>query len=83
MAGKAVPYDEMKEEAPEESDAGENEATEDPSDDDEFMMYAEKAGFTGEKAKNLWLAIARCQELVDKDDDDKAGALSLGGGEEA
>ena len=80
MAAKAIPYDQMAEEAPEASDAGENEATEDPSEDDEFMMHAEDAGFSGDKAAALWRAIARCVELLPN-----GGGVSMGdlGDEEA
>ena len=67
MAAKAPDYDVMADEdAAEDADTEEVEdaATEDASDDDEFMMHAEEAGFTGEKAKALWRAVARCTELT-------------------
>ena len=50
-------------EDPEEADA-ENAAADNAADDDEFMMNAEEAGFTGEKAKAFWRAVARCVELT-------------------
>lgn len=59
----APDYDVMAEEeepATEDVDA----ESSDPADDDEFMMHAEEAGFTGEKAKALWRAVARCAELT-------------------
>lgn len=56
-------YDEMAEDEPAE-DTEDVEASADPADDDEFMMAAEEAGFTGDKAKALWRAIARCSELA-------------------
>ena len=58
----APDYDQMEEETPPEE--GEEAAAEDASDDDEFMMEAEAAGFTGEKAKAFWRAVARCVELT-------------------
>lgn len=67
-------YDDMADEA----EAEDPDATEDaaePSDDDEFMMAAEEAGFTGDKAKALWRAIDRCVELK--------GALPMAEEEEA
>ena len=57
-------YDTMEEE-PDPADAEESPAEDaDPSDDDEFMMHAEEAGFTGDKAKAFWRAVARCVELT-------------------
>ena len=58
----APDYDVMAEADPEAEETEETEAA-DPADDDEFMMAAEEAGFTGDKAKALWRAIARCSEL--------------------
>lgn len=73
----AIPYDEMEEKAPESKGEGEgDEPSADPADDDEFMMYAEEAGFTGEKAKSFWRAVARCVELTQQGG---GSALSLGG----
>lgn len=64
MAGPK--YEEMgSEETGEDDPEGTEEtAAEDPADDDEFMMAAEEAGFTGEKAKAFWRAVARCVELT-------------------
>lgn len=74
----AVPYDEMTEDSAE-TEADPNEETEsDPADDDEFLMYAEEAGFTGEKAKSFWKAVARCMELIQGG----GSAVSLGAEEE-
>lgn len=55
--------DETADEDPEEA-AAEEKLADDASDDDEFMMEAEAAGFTGEKAKAFWRAVARCVELT-------------------
>jgi hypothetical protein len=88
MAGKAVPYDQMSEEATEPTDSAKEEGAEadpaeaDPADDDEFMMEAEAAGFTGEKAKAFWRAVARCVELTDSDGGSGGDAVALGGEEE-
>ncbi len=61
----AVPYDDMAEEEDEPTADTEDEMpAEDPADDDEFMMHAEEAGFTGDKAKAFWRAVARCVELT-------------------
>jgi hypothetical protein len=57
----APDYDVMEDEAEEEET--EEIESEDPADDDEFMLAAEEAGFTGDKAKALWRAIQRCNEL--------------------
>ncbi len=66
----AVPYDDMSEESDEPTADTEDEMpADDPADDDEFMMAAEEAGFTGDKAKAFWRAVARCVELT------KDGAL--------
>lgn len=56
-------YDEMGAEDAEAEDVDLEEESTDPADDDEFMMHAEEAGFSGEKAKALWRAVARCVEL--------------------
>ena len=54
-------YDDMAEEEAEPTADTEDEmAADDPADDDEFMMAAEEAGFTGDKAKAFWRAVARC-----------------------
>jgi len=61
----AIPYDEMDEkDPPSERQEADEMGPSDPADDDEFMMHAEEAGFTGEKAKALWRAVARCVELL-------------------
>lgn len=61
----APDYDVMAEEEDEpEADAADEMAADDPADDDEFMMHAEEAGFTGDKAKAFWRAVARCVELT-------------------
>lgn len=58
-------YDAMAEEDGEDTADTEDEMpADDPADDDEFMMEAEAAGFTGEKAKAFWRAVARCVELT-------------------
>lgn len=75
----AIPYDEMSEDAPEAKADPEEPTEQDPADDDEFVGAAERAGFTGDKAKALWDAVARCVELTGSG----GGALSLGGEEEA
>jgi hypothetical protein len=65
MAAAAVPYDKMAEGDTEEADEPTSDADDaDPADDDEFMMHAEDAGFSGDKAKALWRAVARCVELI-------------------
>lgn len=74
----AIPYDEMTEDSAETAADPEESTESDPADDDEFMMHAEKAGFSGEKAKALWLAVARCVELTGS-----GSAVSLGGEEES
>ena len=74
----ATDYDAMAdEEAVEDTEEVEDAATEDAADDDEFMMHAEEAGFTGEKAKALWRAVARCVELT------QGGGLPIAEEEEA
>lgn len=61
----APDYDAMSEdESPSEDDTEDALASDDPADDDEFMMHAEEAGFTGDKAKAFWRAVARCVELT-------------------
>lgn len=55
-------YDEM--EAEEEATEPEDNTEEEAAEDDEFLMHAEEAGFTGEKAAHLWRAVARCVELT-------------------
>lgn len=59
-------YDEMEaDSAEEEATESEDDATEEAAEqDDEFLMHAEEAGFTGEKAAALWRAVARCVELT-------------------
>jgi hypothetical protein len=56
-------YDAMSDE----EETAETEAVEDEeataAEDEEFLMHAEEAGFTGEKAAALWRAIERCNEL--------------------
>lgn len=59
----AVPYDAMEEKAEPSDNPEEESAESDPAEDDEFMMAAEEAGFTGEKAKALWRAVDRCVQL--------------------
>ena len=59
----ATDYDAMAEDEPVTEEL-EDTGAEDAADDDEFMMAAEEAGFTGEKAKAFWRAVARCVELT-------------------
>lgn len=60
----APDYDVMAEEEEPATEEDVELESSDPADDDEFMMHAEEAGFTGEKAKALWRAVARCAELT-------------------
>lgn len=57
----APDYDMMEEEEAPESERAEGES--DGELDEEFLMHAEDAGFSGEKAKALKAAIERCVEM--------------------
>lgn len=66
MADKAPNYDAM--------DLGSDTGSDDAaaptgSSDEEFLMHAAKAGFSGAKADALWSAIARCVELAEQNED--------------
>jgi len=63
----AIDYEQATEEDTAEEETETEEATE---LDDEFAMHAEEAGFTGEKAKALKLAIERCVALKEAGDYD-------------
>lgn len=65
MAAKAPDYDAMDDLdlPPDSADGGADDGADGGDIDSEFALHAKDAGFEGDKAKALWAAIERCNEL--------------------